>query len=143
MMNARTQLETATGTEAPIALIDLKAQQARIRHKLDRAIQRVLDHGQYIMGPEVAELERRLAAFCGAKHAITCSSGTDALLISLMAMGISRGDAVLCPAFTYTATPEVIALLGATPVFCDVDSRSFHMDPASPPGPTYPGPYPR
>src|SRR5215475_13642124 len=105
MMNAHTQLETATGAEAPIALIDLKAQQARIRPNLDRAIQRVLDHGQYIMGPEVAELERRLAAFCGAKHAITCSSGTDALLISLMAMGIGRGDAVICPAFTYTATP--------------------------------------
>jgi dTDP-4-amino-4,6-dideoxygalactose transaminase len=128
MMNAFTELETATGAEAPIALIDLKAQQARIRHNLDRAIQRVLDHGQYIMGPEVAELERRLAAFCGAKHAITCSSGTDALLISLMAMGIGPGDAVICPAFTYTATPEVIALLGATPVFCDVDRRSFNID---------------
>src|SRR5215471_15148981 len=131
MMNAHTQLETATGAEAPIALIDLKAQQARIRPNLDLAIQRVLDHGQYIMGPEVAELERRLAAFCGAKHAITCSSGTDALLISLLAMGIGRGDAVICPAFTYTATPEVIALLGATPVFCDVEKRSFNIDPAA------------
>ena len=131
MMNAFTQLQTATGAEAPIALIDLKAQQARIRHNLDRAIQRVLDHGQYIMGPEVAELERRLSAFCGAKHAITCSSGTDALLIALMAMGIGPGDAVICPAFTYTATPEVIALLGATPVFCDVERRSFNIDPAA------------
>ena len=130
-MNAFTELETATGAEAPIALIDLKAQQARIRHNLDRAIQRVLDHGQYIMGPEVAELERRLSAFCGAKHAITCSSGTDALLIALMAMGIGPGDAVFCPAFTYTATPEVIALLGATPVFCDVERRSFNIDPAA------------
>lgn len=128
-MAAISQLETVAGPDEPIALIDLRAQQLRIRSKLDLAIQKVLDHGQYIMGPEVAELERRLAVFCGVKHAIACSSGTDALLIALMAMGIGRGDAVICPAFTYTATPEVIALLGATPVFCDVDARTFNIDP--------------
>ena len=121
----------AMAYEEPLALIDLKAQQARIRNKLDLAMQRVLDHGQYIMGPEVFELERRLAAFCGAKHAISCASGTDALLIALMAWGIGPGDAVICPAFTYTATPEVIALLGATPIFCDVDARTFNLDPAA------------
>ncbi len=114
----------------PIAFIDLKAQQDRIRPALDRAIARVLDHGQYIMGPEVAELERQLAVFCGAKHAISCASGTDALLMVLMAKGIGPGDAVLCPAFTYTATPEVIALLGATPVWIDVDPGTFNVDPS-------------
>src|SRR5262245_11077227 len=84
-----------------IQFIDLKVQQARIRPALDAAISRVLDHGQYIMGPEVTTLERNLADFCGTKHAIACSSGTDALLIALMAKNIGPGDAVLCPAFTY------------------------------------------
>ena len=114
-----------------ISFIDLKAQQARIRSQLDAAITRVLDHGNYIMGPEVAELEQMLAKFCGAKHAISCASGTDALLIIMMAQGIGPGHAVICPAFTYTATPEVIALLGATPVFCDVKENTFNLDPAS------------
>ena len=114
---------------APIAFIDLAAQQARIRGRLDRAIARVLDHGQYIMGPEVAELERRLCQFTGARHAISCASGTDALLIALMALGVGRGDAVLCPAFTFTATPEAVALLGATPIFVDVSLRSFNLAP--------------
>src|SRR5262245_48608129 len=113
----------------PIEFIDLKAQQARIRPALDDAIKRVLEHGQYIMGPEVKALERALAKFCGAKHAISCSSGTDALLISMMAKNIGVGDAVLCPAFTYTATPESVALLGATPVFVDVDAETFNVDP--------------
>lgn len=113
----------------PIALIDLKAQQARIRGKIDRAIAGVLDSGAYIMGPQVAEFEKDLAAFCGARHAIGCSSGTDALLIALMTQGIGPGDAVICPAFTYTATPEVIALLGATGVFVDVDEATFNLDP--------------
>ena len=103
---------------AKIDFIDLKAQQARIRPAVDRAVARVLDHGQYIMGPEIAEFEAQLAAFCGARHAISCASGTDALLMIMMAKGIGPGDAVLCPAFTYTATPETSALLGATPVFC-------------------------
>jgi dTDP-4-amino-4,6-dideoxygalactose transaminase len=112
-----------------ISFIDLKAQQARIRGQIDAAIKRVLDHGNYIMGPEVAELEADLARFCGAKHAISCASGTDALLIIMMAKGIGPGDAVICPAFTYTATPEVIALLGATPVFAEVSDKTFNLDP--------------
>lgn len=114
-----------------IPFVDLGAQQERIRGELDRAIARVLDHGQYIMGPEVAELERELAAFCGAKYAITCASGTDALLISMMAKGVGPGDAILCPGFTYPATPEAIALLGATPVFVDVRADTFNVDPAA------------
>ncbi len=109
-----------------IPLIDLAAQQARIRGRIDAAVARVLDHGHYIMGPEVAHLEQALEQFSGASHCVTCSSGTDALLISMMALGVGPGDAVLCPAFTYTATPESIALLGATPVFIDVDPSSFN-----------------
>ena len=115
----------------PIAFNDLKHQQGRIRDRIDRAIARVLDHGIYIMGPEVEELERTLADFAGAKHAIACSSGTDALLIALLALGVGRGDAVICPGFTFTATPEAIALLGATPVFADVDEATFNLDPRS------------
>lgn len=114
-----------------IEFIDLRAQQALIRARIDRAIARVLDHGQYIMGPEVGELERQLTAFTGAKHAITCASGTDALLIAMMAKGIGPGDAIICPDFTYTATPETVALIGATPVFCDVEAASFNIDPAA------------
>ncbi|MDA7946884.1 MAG: DegT/DnrJ/EryC1/StrS family aminotransferase [Hyphomicrobiaceae bacterium] len=113
----------------PLAFIDLAAQQARIRPQLDEAIARVLDHGKYIMGPEVREFEANLAGFCGAEYAISCSSGTDALLMVLMAKDIGPGDAVICPAFTFTATPEVIALLGATPVFADVREDTFNLDP--------------
>jgi dTDP-4-amino-4,6-dideoxygalactose transaminase len=113
----------------PIQFIDLKTQLSLIRGNVDLAIKRVLDHGQYIMGPEVGELERQLAAFSGARHAISCSSGTDALLMVLMALGVGKGDAVICPAFTYTATPEVVALLGATPVLAEVDEGSFNLDP--------------
>ncbi len=118
-----------TLSNPPISFIDLKAQQTRIRTEIDAAIKRVLDHGNYIMGPEVAELETALARFCGAKHVISCASGTDALLIIMMARGIGPGDAVICPAFTYTATPEVIALLGATPVFAEVSDQTFNLDP--------------
>ncbi len=114
----------------PIEFVDLGAQQARIKPAIDAAIARVLAHGRYIMGPEVAELEERLAARCGAKHVITCASGTDALLIAMMAKGVKQGDAVLCPGFTYTATPETIALLGAEPVFVDVDERTFNISAA-------------
>ena len=120
----------APSGRAPLPLIDLEAQQRRIRPAVDRAIARVLDHGQYIMGPEVRELERQLAAFTGARRALSCSSGTDALLMAMMARDVGPGDAVLCPGFTYTATPETIALLGATPVFVDVDERTFNIDPA-------------
>jgi dTDP-4-amino-4,6-dideoxygalactose transaminase len=112
----------------PIPFLDLKAQQARIAADLRPRIDAVLAHCQFILGPEVAELERTLAAFCGAKHCVTISSGTDALQIALMAEGIGRGDAVFLPAFTYTATAEVPLVLGATPVFVDIDPRTFQID---------------
>lgn len=112
-----------------IEFVDLKAQQNRIRSAIDTAIARVLDHGQYIMGPEVYEFERSLASLAGVSHAISCASGTDALLIAMMAKGIGPGDAVLCPDFTYTATPETIALIGATPIFVEVGLDSFNIDP--------------
>lgn len=114
-----------------IPFIDLKSQQNRIRPQIDAAIKRVLDHGKYIMGPEVFELEEKLSSYCGVKHAITCSNGTDALLMVLMAKGIGPNDAVFLPSFTFTATPEVVALLGATPVFVDVLEGTFNIDPKS------------
>jgi UDP-2-acetamido-2-deoxy-ribo-hexuluronate aminotransferase len=110
--------------------IDLRAQQDRIRPRIDAAIKKVLDHGQYIMGPEVAELESMLADFVGVKHAIACSSGTDALLLPLMAYGIGPGDAVFTTTFSFFATAEVIALTGATPIFVDIDPVTFNIDPA-------------
>jgi UDP-2-acetamido-2-deoxy-ribo-hexuluronate aminotransferase len=113
-----------------IEFIDLKIQQARIKDKIDAGIQRVLAHGQYILGPEVAELEERLAAFVGAKHCITCANGTDALQIAQMALGIGPGDEVITPGFTYIATAETVALLGAKPVYVDVDPRTYNLDPA-------------
>jgi dTDP-4-amino-4,6-dideoxygalactose transaminase len=112
-----------------IELIDLEAQQRRIRGGIEVAIARVLDHGKYIMGPEVETLERQLADFCGARNAIGCASGTDALLIAMMAKGVGPGDAVVCPAFTYTATAETVVLLGATPVFVDVKRDTFNLAP--------------
>src|ERR1700733_10433304 len=112
----------------PIPFLDLKAQQARIATDLRRRLDTVLEHCQFVLGPEVRELEAELARFCGAKHCVSVSSGTDALQIALMAEGIGRGDAVFLPAFTYTATAEVPLLLGATPVFVDVDPRTFQMD---------------
>ena len=116
---------------APIPFIDVAAQRRRLGRKVDDAIDRVLDHCQFIMGPEVRALEADLSAFCGSRHAITCSSGTDALLLVLMAQGIGAGDAVICPAFTFTATAEVVALVGAIPVFADVAEASFNLDPES------------
>jgi dTDP-4-amino-4,6-dideoxygalactose transaminase len=113
---------------APVPFLDLKAQQARLGPALRARLDAVLAHGQYILGPEVAELEAKLAAFCGAAHCVTVSSGTDALQIAMMAEGIGAGDAVFLPAFTYTATAEVPLLLGATPVFVDVDPRTFQID---------------
>ncbi len=109
--------------------IDLNAQQKLIRDKIDLRIKKILDHGQYIMGPEIDELEEKLADYVDTKHCISCSSGTDALLIPLMAMGIGPGDAVITTPFTYIATVEVISLLGATPIFCDIDDRTFNIDP--------------
>ena len=116
--------------QAPIPFLDLKAQQARLASHLKPRIDAVMAHCQFILGPEVAELEGRLAAYCGAKHCVGVSSGTDALQIAMMAEDIGRGDAVFLPAFTYTATAEVPLVLGATPVFVDVDPRTFQIDPA-------------
>jgi UDP-2-acetamido-2-deoxy-ribo-hexuluronate aminotransferase len=113
----------------PIPFLDLKAQQARIATDLRRRLDTVLEHCQFILGPEVRELEAELAKFCGAKHCVGVSSGTDALMIALMAENIGPGDAVFLPAFTYTATAEVPLVLGATPVFVDVDPRTFQIDP--------------
>src|SRR6202047_3128048 len=115
----------------PISFIDLPARRRRLGRSVDGAVARVLAHCQFINGPEVAELEAALAAFCGAKHVVTCASGTDALLMVLMAKGVGRGDAVLCPSFTFCATGEVVALTGATPVFVDVDEATFNIDAAS------------
>ena len=110
--------------------IDLKTQQARIKDKIQRNIDIVLRHGNYIMGPEVKQLEAKLAAYTGAKHAISCASGTDALLMALMAYGVKPGDAIFTTPFTFIATAEVISLLGATPVFVDIDPQTFNIDPA-------------
>jgi dTDP-4-amino-4,6-dideoxygalactose transaminase len=115
-------------TARPIQLFDMKAQQALIRAELDRRIAAVLDSGAFINGPEVRELEQKLAEFAGCAHAVGVSSGTDALQIAMMAEGIGRGDAVFLPAFTYTATAEVPLVLGATPVFVDVDPVTFNLD---------------
>jgi dTDP-4-amino-4,6-dideoxygalactose transaminase len=111
-----------------IPFIDLAAQRRRLGKSVDEAVSRVLTHCQFINGPEVAELEAALAAFCGAKHVVTCSSGTDALLMVLMAKGVGCGDAVFCPSFTFCATGEAVALTGATPVFVDVDEATFNID---------------
>jgi UDP-2-acetamido-2-deoxy-ribo-hexuluronate aminotransferase len=117
--------------ERPIPFIDVGAQRRRLGRAIDDAVARVLAHCQFILGPEVRALESELAAFCGARHAITCASGTDALRLVLMAWGIGPGDAVICPAFTFCATAEVPALCGATPVLADVDAETFNLDPAS------------
>jgi len=114
-----------------INFIDLKAQQQAIYPQLMERIERVLAHGQYIMGPEIKELETRLADYAGVKHAITCSSGTDALLMPLLAYGVGPGDAIFTTPFTFIATAEVIQLLGAVPVFVDIDPRTFNLDPAA------------
>jgi dTDP-4-amino-4,6-dideoxygalactose transaminase len=115
----------------PIPFIDVGAQRRRLGRAIDDAIGRVTTHCQFIQGPEVAEFENALAAFCGARYAVGCASGTDALMLVLMAKGIGPGDAVICPAFTFCATAEVVVLLGATPVFADVDATTFNLDPAS------------
>ncbi len=112
-----------------LPFVDLEAQYVRLRANINQRIQAVLDHGQYILGPEVAELESRLAEFTGARHAIAVSSGTDALLVPLMALGVGPGDAVFVPSFTFTATAEVPLLLGASPVFVDVEEDTFNLDP--------------
>lgn len=116
---------------APIPFIDLGAQRSRMGGAVEDAIAKVVAGGQYILGPQVGEVETQLAKFAGVKHAITCSSGTDALQMVLMAKGVGSGDAVICPSFTFCATAEVVALLGATPVFADVDADTFNINPKS------------
>ena len=112
-----------------IPFIDLAAQQQRIRDKVDTGITKVLDHGAYVMGPEVGAIERRLADFAGTKHCVSCSSGTDALVLALIALGLKPGQGVIVPSFTFAASAEVMPLLGAVPVFADVDETSFNIDP--------------
>ena len=109
--------------------IDLKSQYQRLKKDIDAGIQRVLDHGQYILGPEVAELEEKLAIYIGAKYCITVANGTDALQIAQMALGVSPGDEVITPAFTYVATAETVVLLGAKPVYVDIDPRTYNLNP--------------
>ncbi|MCG8510445.1 MAG: DegT/DnrJ/EryC1/StrS family aminotransferase [Rhodospirillales bacterium] len=112
----------------PLPFIDLQSQRARIDPPLQAAIARVLEHGKFILGPEVAEFEHRLADFCGAKHAVSCANGTDALVLVLRDLGAGPGDAVLVPAFSFAATAEAVALVGATPVFVDVRRDTFNID---------------
>jgi dTDP-4-amino-4,6-dideoxygalactose transaminase len=125
-MNQHTRVE-----ERPIPFIDVAAQRRRLGRAVDDAVARVLAHCQFVNGPEVRAFEADLAAFCGARHAIGCASGTDALLLALMAWEIKPGDAVICPSFTYHATAEMVALLGATPIIADVTPDTFNLDPAS------------
>jgi dTDP-4-amino-4,6-dideoxygalactose transaminase len=125
-MNQHARLE-----ERPIPFIDVAAQRRRLGHAVDDAVARVLAHCQFVNGPEVRAFESDLAAFCGARHAIGCASGTDALLLVLMAWEIKPGDAVICPSFTYHATAEMVALLGAPPIIADVSPETFNLDPAS------------
>jgi dTDP-4-amino-4,6-dideoxygalactose transaminase len=115
----------------PVPFVDIGAQRRRLGKSIDEAVARVLTHCQFINGPEVTELEARLAEFSGAKHVVSCASGTDALLMVLMAKNIGRGDAVICPSFTFCATGEAVALTGATPVFVDVDEATFNIDATS------------
>lgn len=111
-----------------IPFIDLKAQYQALREPIQKQIQTVLEHGQFVMGPEMEELERRLAKFTGVKHAITCASGTDAAVMAMMALGIGAGDEVIVPAFSFIATAESVVLVGATPVYVDVDPRTYNLD---------------
>ncbi len=112
----------------PVPFIDVAAQRRRLGSSIDEAVSRVLTHCLFINGPEVTQLEAALAAFTGAKHVVTCASGTDALLMVLMAKNVGPGDAVFCPSFTFCATGEAVALTGATPVFVDVDEATFNID---------------
>ena len=115
----------------PIPFVDLASQRRRLEGRIEAAVQRVVAGGAYVMGPEVAELEAKLAAHCGAAHVITCGNGTQALELILRAWGVGPGDAVFVPAFTFAATGEAPAWLGATPVFCDVEAQTFNLDPQS------------
>jgi dTDP-4-amino-4,6-dideoxygalactose transaminase len=125
-MNQHARLDVS-----PIPFIDVAAQRRRLGRAIDAAVARVMDHCQFIQGPEVRALEADLVAYCGARHVIGCASGTDALLLVLMAWTIGPGDAVICPSFTFCATAEMVALLGATPVMADVEAETFNLDPDS------------
>ncbi len=120
-----------SSTVLPIEFIDLKAQRDRVRAGVEAGWRRVLDHGQYILGPEVRALEAELARFTGAAEVVSCSNGTDALWVPLLALGVGPGDAVFVPSWTFTATAEVVCLVGATPVFVDVDEATMNLSPAS------------
>ena len=122
---------TLSDSLAPVAFMDLGTQRDRLRSKIDAAIAAVVDHGQYILGPEVRELESQLAEYCGVAQCVGCASGTDALLLPLLTEGIGPGDAVFVPSFTFVATAEVVVLTGATPVFVDVDEATHLIDLAS------------
>src|SRR4029078_2111001 len=115
-------------TNPPIPFIDVAAQRRRLGSAIDAAVAKVLNHCQFILGPEVRAFEAELAAFCGARHVVTCASGTDALVLALRAMGVGPGDAVLCPSFTFCATAEVVVLVGATPCFAVADAATFNID---------------
>src|SRR5437763_15608140 len=119
-MNQHTRIDS-------IPFIDLAAQRHRLGRRIDDAIARVTEHCQFINGPEVGELERALSEFCGARHAIGVASGTDALVLVLMAKGIGRGDAVICPSFTYAASPEAVALVGASPVLAGMEEATYKI----------------
>jgi dTDP-4-amino-4,6-dideoxygalactose transaminase len=125
-MNQHARVDTQ-----PIPFIDVAAQRRRLGTAVDDAVTRVLNHCQFILGPEVRELEAQLSAFAGVKHTISCASGTDALVLVLLAKGVGSGDAVFCPSFTFAATAETIALVGATPVFVDIEEATFNIDVAS------------
>src|SRR5437763_2989523 len=127
----RLMADAAVLSAEPIEFVDLGAQRRHIGPRMDEAIRRVVEHGRYILGPEVGELERRLGEFCGAKHVLSCANGTDALGLALMTKGVGPGQAVLVPSFTFAATAEVVVWYGATPVFVDVDEATCNIDPAS------------
>ena len=113
-----------------IPFIDLKAQQKLIRHKIDERIKIVLDHGQYILGPEVKELERKLSIYTNSEFVLCCSSGTDALLLALLGLKLKAGEGVIVPAFSFASSAEVMPLLGAIPIFIDIEDDTFNMDPS-------------
>ena len=112
-----------------VPFIDLATQQRRLRPEIDARLNKVLDHGQYIMGPEIDELEANLCKRLNVKHTISCSSGTDALILGLVALGVNPGDGVIVPSFTFAASAEAIAVLGAVPIFAEVEETSFNLDP--------------
>ncbi len=130
-MLSKPKSQEISQSNASIEFIDLKSQQLRIRPQVEEGFRKVLDHGQYIMGPQVKELESMLSEFCGVKHSISCANGTDALGLGLMAKGVKSGDAIFVPTFTFAATAEVVAWMGATAIFIDVLPDTFNIDPKS------------